>query len=110
MIDPPRPEAQSAVQRCNQAGIRVIMVTGDHPATARAIGRELGLLSQGGRNPGVLTGQEVNALDDGGLLAALQETSVFARVSPGHKLRLVNVLKGQGEVVAMTGDGVNEAG
>jgi len=109
MIDPPRPEAQSAVHRCNQAGIRVIMVTGDHPATARAIGRELGLLSQGGHNPGVLTGQEVNALDDSGLLAALQETSVFARVSPEHKLRLVNVLKGQGEVVAMTGDGVNDA-
>lgn len=109
MIDPPRPEAQSAVHRCNQAGIRVIMVTGDHPATARAIAGELGLLAQGGHNPGVLTGQEVNFLNDEGLLAALQETSVFARVSPEHKLRLVNVLKDQGEVVAMTGDGVNDA-
>jgi Ca2+-transporting ATPase len=109
MIDPPRPEAQSAVHRCNQAGIRVIMVTGDHPATARAIAGELGLLAQGGHNPGVLTGQEVNSLDDVGLLATLQETSVFARVSPEHKLRLVNILKGQGEVVAMTGDGVNDA-
>jgi len=109
MIDPPRPEAQTAVHRCNQAGIRVIMVTGDHPATARAIAGELGLLAQEGQNPGVLTGQEVNALDDAGLLSALQKTSVFARVSPEHKLRLVNVLKGQGEVVAMTGDGVNDA-
>jgi P-type Ca2+ transporter type 2C len=110
MIDPPRPEAQTAVHRCNQAGIRVIMVTGDHPATARTIAGELGLLSQGRHhNPGVLTGQEVNSLDDGGLLSALQETSVFARVSPEHKLRLVKVLKGQGEVVAMTGDGVNDA-
>jgi P-type Ca2+ transporter type 2C len=109
MIDPPRPEAKGAVRRCHQAGIRVIMVTGDHPATARAIARELGLLAPGRPNPGVLTGPEVNALDDDGLLSALQKISVFARVSPEHKLRLVNLLKGQGEVVAMTGDGVNDA-
>jgi Ca2+-transporting ATPase len=109
MIDPPRPEAKTAVRRCHQAGIRVIMVTGDHPDTAQAIGEELGLLAQVGQNPGVLTGQEVNALNDAGLLSALREVSVFARVSPEHKLRLVNLLKGQGEVVAMTGDGVNDA-
>jgi len=109
MIDPPRPEAQDAVHRCHQAGIRVIMVTGDHPKTAQAIGQELGLLSQTSPNPGVLSGQEVNTLDDPGLVSALQKISVFARVSPEHKLRLVNLLKGQGEVVAMTGDGVNDA-
>lgn len=109
MIDPPRPEAKGAVRRCHQAGIRVIMVTGDHPATAHAIARELGLLTREGHNPGVLTGPEVNTLEDDGLLAALREISVFARVSPEHKLRLVNLLKGQGEVVAMTGDGVNDA-
>jgi Ca2+-transporting ATPase len=109
MIDPPRPEAKDAVRRCHQAGIRVIMVTGDHPETAQAIGQELGLLAQARQNPGVLSGQEVNALDDAGLLSALQKISVFARVSPEHKLRLVNLLKGQGEVVAMTGDGVNDA-
>ncbi len=109
IIDPPRPEAKTAVHRCHQAGIRVIMVTGDHPDTAQAIGEELGLLDQEGQNPGVLTGQEVNTLDDAGLLSALREVAVFARVSPEHKLRLVNILKGQGEVVAMTGDGVNDA-
>ena len=109
MIDPPRPEAKDAVHRCHQAGIRVIMVTGDHPETAQAIGKELGLLAQTRPDPGVLSGQEVNALDDAGLLSALRKISVFARVSPEHKLRLVNLLKGQGEVVAMTGDGVNDA-
>jgi len=109
MIDPPRPEARGAVRRCRQAGIRVIMVTGDHPDTAQAIGRELGLLTKKPATPGVLSGQEMNALDDAALLAALQQISVFARVSPEHKLRLVNLLKGQGEVVAMTGDGVNDA-
>jgi len=109
MIDPPRPEAKEAVGRCHQAGIRVIMVTGDHPDTAQAVGRELGLMPQGFEEPEVLVGKEVNALDDNGLLAALQRVSVFARVSPEHKLRLVNVLKAKGEVVAMTGDGVNDA-
>jgi Ca2+-transporting ATPase len=109
MIDPPRPEAREAVRRCHQAGIRVIMVTGDHPDTAQAIGRDLGILTREKSNPGVLTGQEVNAMDDAALLSALREVQVFARVSPEHKLRLVDLLKGQGEVVAMTGDGVNDA-
>ncbi len=109
MIDPPRPEAEEAVRRCHLAGIRVLMVTGDHPDTAQAVARELGLGAQGLDEPDVLTGQEVNALDDAELLAALQRVSVFARVSPEHKLRLVNVLKAQGQVVAMTGDGVNDA-
>jgi Ca2+-transporting ATPase len=109
MIDPPRPEAREAVRRCHQAGIRVIMVTGDHPDTAQAIGRDLGILTGPGNNPEVLTGREVNTMDDAALLAALGNVQVFARVSPEHKLRLVDLLKGQGEIVAMTGDGVNDA-
>jgi len=108
MIDPPRPEAKEAVRRCHQAGIRVLMVTGDHPDTAQAIGRDLGILTPK-KNLGVLTGRELNAMDDAALLSALGEVRVFARVSPEHKLRLVDLLKGQGEVVAMTGDGVNDA-
>ena len=109
MMDPPRPEAKVAVHRCHQAGIRVIMVTGDHPDTARAISRDLGILAREGGGPELLTGQELNALNDEALLTALGKIRVFARVSPEHKLRLVNLLKGQGEVVAMTGDGVNDA-
>jgi Ca2+-transporting ATPase len=109
MMDPLRPEAKAAVDRCHQAGIRVIMVTGDNPDTARAIGRDLGLLNPEEKNAQVLTGQDINALDDPGLLRALQRAKVFARVSPEHKLRLVDLLKDQGEVVAMTGDGVNDA-
>jgi Ca2+-transporting ATPase len=109
MIDPARPEAREAVHRCHQAGIRVIMVTGDHPDTAQAIGRDLGILTREKTNPAVLTGRDVNAMDDTALLAALADVQVFARVSPEHKLRLVDLLKDQGEVVAMTGDGVNDA-
>ncbi len=107
MIDPPRPEAKAAVRRCHRAGIRVLMVTGDHPETALAVGRELGLLRPG--REGILTGRELGGLSDAELAAKLTETAVFARVSPEHKLRLVDLLKAQGEVVAMTGDGVNDA-
>ncbi|MBW1916586.1 MAG: cation-translocating P-type ATPase [Deltaproteobacteria bacterium] len=110
MIDPARPEASASVAQCHRAGIRVIMVTGDHPATAAAIGREIGLLAS---NPGeaspVLTGRDLTRLSDEQLLAVLPQTPVFARVAPEHKLRLVNLLKAQGEIVAMTGDGVNDA-
>lgn len=108
LMDPPRPEAREAVRRCREAGIRVIMVTGDHPDTAQAIAQELGLLPSGARSA-VLCGPELNHLSDLELLAALREVSVVARVSPEHKLRLVQLLKSQGEVVAMTGDGVNDA-
>ncbi len=109
MIDPPRPEARQAVGHCRQAGIRVIMVTGDHPDTASAIAREVGLIPPGQESHAVLTGAELNQLSDPELIEALREARVFARVAPEHKLRLVDILKGQGEVVAMTGDGVNDA-
>jgi P-type Ca2+ transporter type 2C len=109
MIDPPRPEAREAVAKCHQAGINVIMVTGDHPATAAAIGQDLGLSRQTGCSPAVLTGREISQLSDSELAAALNQVNIFARVAPEHKLRLVEVLKSQGEIVAMTGDGVNDA-
>jgi Ca2+-transporting ATPase len=109
LIDPPRPEARQAVAQCRQAGIRVIMVTGDHPVTAQAIAREVGLISRTRKSHVVLTGEEVNRLSDPELKQALKDVRVFARVAPEHKLRLVDVLKAQGEVVAMTGDGVNDA-
>ncbi|HZE20948.1 MAG TPA: cation-translocating P-type ATPase, partial [Desulfobaccales bacterium] len=109
MIDPPRPAARQAVTQCRQAGIRAIMVTGDHPVTAQAIAREVGLVSGTQKSHVVLTGEEVNRMGDDELIKALREVRVFARVAPEHKLRLVDILKGQGEVVAMTGDGVNDA-
>jgi Ca2+-transporting ATPase len=109
MIDPPRPEAKEAVGQCRRAGIRVIMVTGDHPDTAYAIAREVGIIPREQKSRAVLTGEEVNQLGDPELVEALKEVRVFARVAPEHKLRLVDILKGQGEVVAMTGDGVNDA-
>lgn len=108
LMDPPRPEARKAVTRCRRAGIRVIMVTGDHPDTAGAIAREVGLIPEE-KAAVVLSGKEINQLSDAELKEALRNIRVFARVSSGHKLRLVGLLKGQGEVVAMTGDGVNDA-
>jgi Ca2+-transporting ATPase len=109
MIDPARPEARQAVQQCHRAGIRVIMVTGDHPITASAVAREVGLIPAGTKSHAVITGLKLNQMSDPELKAALREARVFARVDPEHKLRLVNILKEQGEVVAMTGDGVNDA-
>ena len=149
LMDPPRPEARAAIAACRSAGIRVVMITGDHPMTAAAIAHELGLLSspaaasgdkrsqrkQGpaerfleraeasGAAPaaggvlasaapaaaGVLTGAAIDALDDAGFGAAVRHTAVYARVSPAHKLRVVRALQAQGAVVAMTGDGVNDA-
>ncbi len=104
MMDPPRPEARKAIETCRRAGIRVIMITGDHPLTTRAIARDLGL----GDGP-VLTGAELDTMSDRALGRRLEEVSVYARVSPAHKLRLVQALSRQGHVVAMTGDGVNDA-
>ncbi len=106
MIDPPRPSAQAAVQKCRRAGIRVVMITGDHRLTAHAVAGELGLLEKEGV---ILTGPELDALDDEQLRAQVQNVRVFARVAPRHKLRIVRALKQNGHVVAMTGDGVNDA-
>jgi len=105
MFDPPRPEARAALETCERAGIRVVMITGDHPLTAEAIARELGLL-QGGR---VVTGTDLRELDDAALARELPRIDVCARVSPADKMRVVEALQGLGHVVAMTGDGVNDA-
>ncbi len=105
LIDPPRPETSDAVAQCHQAGIRVKMITGDHAGTARAIGRQIGL-----QDPDrVLTGTDIDAMDDTALARAIDRTSIFARTSPEHKLRLVMALQARGLTVAMTGDGVNDA-
>ena len=105
LIDPPREEAIEAVRECQQAGIRVKMITGDHAGTAVAIARQLGLA----RPAPALSGAAIDALDDEALAREAGATDVFARTSPAHKLRLVAALQRQGEVVAMTGDGVNDA-
>jgi len=104
LMDPPRPEAATAIAECRRAGIRTLMITGDHAATAAAIGAQLGL-----RAHDPLTGPALDALDDAALTARLATTDVIARASPEHKLRLVRALQAQGELVAMTGDGVNDA-
>jgi Ca2+-transporting ATPase len=106
MIDPPRQEAKTAVQLCQRAGIKVVMATGDHKLTAEAIATEIGILT---RNSSVLTGTNLDSINDDELDAVIEETSVFARVSPTHKFRVVESLKRKGHVVAMTGDGVNDA-
>ena len=106
MIDPPREEVAVAIQEARRAGIRVIMITGDHPRTAARIAADLGIQAAGA---GALTGLELDALDDAALAAAVRATSVYARVSPVHKLRIVAALRADGEIVAMTGDGVNDA-
>jgi Ca2+-transporting ATPase len=110
MIDPPRPEAISAVKTCQTAGIRVKMITGDHPETAMAIAKAVGLAG----NPAAsatraLTGPELALFSDNELITQVENTDVFARVTPEQKLRLVEALQAKGQVVAMTGDGVNDA-
>jgi magnesium-transporting ATPase (P-type) len=105
IVDPPRPEAIESIATCGRAGIRVVMITGDHAGTARAIGREMGI----GDGVAVVTGAELEAASDEELLAIVRTNDVFARTSPEHKLRLVTALQANGEVVAMTGDGVNDA-
>ena len=106
MIDPPRDEVRVAVAHCRSAGIRPIMITGDHPSTALAIARELGIARE---NQGAITGRELDQLSDDRLVTRLANVAVFARVTAEHKLRLVRLLRSQGNVVAMTGDGVNDA-
>ena len=106
MIDPPRPEVAAAVRDCRRAGIRPVMITGDHRDTAAAIARQVGILRPGDE---VLTGEEIERLTDAELAARCRRISVYARVSPAHKLRIVKAWKAAGKVVAMTGDGVNDA-
>lgn len=106
MMDPPREEAREAVARCQRAGIRAVMITGDHATTALAIGRDLGIAGPGER---AVTGRELDSYDDPGLERLVEEVSVYARASPEHKLRLTRALQRNGDVVAVTGDGVNDA-
>jgi Ca2+-transporting ATPase len=105
MIDPPREEVKEAVKRCEQAGIKSVMITGDHKLTAVAVARELGILKEGA----AFSGDEINKLVDGQFEDMVEKIEVYARVSPAHKLRVVEALTKKGHVVAMTGDGVNDA-
>ena len=105
MIDPPRPQARDAVRRAKEAGIRPMLITGDHPRTAAVIAQELGIAT----SARVVAGTELDAMSDDALEAAVRDVAVFARVNPAHKLRIVRALQANGEVVAMTGDGVNDA-
>ncbi|MEK6671565.1 MAG: HAD-IC family P-type ATPase, partial [Nitrospirota bacterium] len=120
MIDPPRHEVPEAIARCRQAGVRTIMITGDHPLTALAIARQIGLapkesLTESDIDCSVIEGRQVETMSDEALRRALTPTSpgkaepIFARMAPRHKMRVVSVLKDMGEVVAVTGDGVNDA-
>ena len=107
LIDPPRPEAATAVQDCLNAGITPIMITGDHPATARAIAHRLGIVNDS--SAPVLTGQDLATLNEAALRQRVEQVRVYARVDPSQKIRIVQALQAQGYIVAMTGDGVNDA-
>ena len=106
MIDPPRPEAKAAVQTCRQAGIKPVMITGDHIVTASAIARELGILQDGDN---AMTGAELDAMSETELDERVSNISVYARVSPENKIRIVRAWQRKGQIVSMTGDGVNDA-
>ncbi len=105
LSDPVRPTVAAAIQECHTAGIRVVMITGDYPETAQTIARQIGLMQMGA----IITGAELDLMSEAQLQQRVQSTNIFARAVPEQKLRLVNALKDQGEVVAMTGDGVNDA-
>jgi len=107
MIDPPREEVRDAIRLCKSAGIKVVMITGDHKLTAMAVARELGLIDKNGGK--VLTWEELDKLSDGDLAKIVEDVAVYARVSPEHKVRIVKALKQKGHICAMTGDGVNDA-
>ncbi|MGN8247213.1 cation-translocating P-type ATPase [Cellulomonas soli] len=113
ILDPPRPEAVAAITDCHRAGIRVKMITGDHAGTALAIAKELGIVGPGQLRqagaPEVVTGSQLEAMSDDELRACVRDVDVYARTSPEHKIRIVRALQSHGEVVAMTGDGVNDA-
>ncbi|GAB6158161.1 hypothetical protein JCM39194_13610 [Desulfotomaculum varum] len=105
MVDPPRPEVRQAVATCHRAGIKVVMITGDHPHTALAVARQVGIC----RHDRVMTGRDIDNLTDPELVAAINNVRVFARVLPGQKLRLVQAFRQRGEILAMVGDGINDA-
>jgi len=106
IIDPPRPEAKKAIAECKKAGIKIIMITGDHPLTAKTIALELGILSN---NDLTLTGDELSEIEEGEFLEIVEKVRVYARVSPSQKLRIVKALQTKGNFVSMTGDGINDA-
>ena len=106
IIDPPRGEARTAIGEAHAAGVRVVMITGDHPGTAARIAADLGIIAADGR---AVAGPELSRLDDADLAATVRQSSVYARVAPEHKLRIVDALQADGNIVAMTGDGVNDA-
>ncbi len=106
MIDPPRLEAAEAIEKCKTAGIKPVMITGDHLLTAEAIGKKIGISSKGDK---AISGEDISRLSDESLSERIEEYSVFARVSPEHKVRIVKAFKNKGHIVAMTGDGVNDA-
>ncbi|MEO0768661.1 MAG: cation-translocating P-type ATPase [Cyanobacteria bacterium J06649_4] len=109
MVDAARPEVKEAVTKCRHAGIRPVMITGDHPLTAKALALELGLISESSETAQAYTGQQIEAMTQSELEQIVKSVSVYARVSPEHKLRIVQALQAQKQVVAMTGDGVNDA-
>lgn len=106
MIDPPRPEVPAAVAKCRKAGVKIVMITGDHPSTARTIASDIKLLAA---NERIITGSDIDGMTDEQLADVVKDVSVYARTSPHHKLRIIKALKSKGYVVAMTGDGVNDA-
>jgi magnesium-transporting ATPase (P-type) len=107
MLDPPRPEVAEAVQKCHHAGIRIIMITGDYGLTAESIARRIGVIH--GPTPRIVSGADLDTMDEHSLKEALQDEVIFARVAPEHKLRVVSALQELGHIVAVTGDGVNDA-
>ncbi len=109
IMDPPRPEAIKAISQCKTAGINVTMITGDNKVTAEAIAREMGILDNAGNQPRTLTGAEIDGMSNEEFNSAVLQTRVFARVLPEHKLRITNALQKYGHIVAMTGDGINDA-
>ena len=109
MIDPPREEVKEAIYLCKKAGIRVVMVTGDHRLTAVAVAKELNLLGENELEGKVLTGEEMDKISDEQLNEMVENVVIYARVSPEHKMRIVKAWKAKEQVVAMTGDGVNDA-